>query len=27
LAGGGPTLVVSGVEDAVLKIKEWTEKN
>jgi 2-haloacid dehalogenase len=27
LASGGPTLVVSGVEDAVRKIKNWTEKN
>ncbi|CZR57498.1 related to 2-haloalkanoic acid dehalogenase [Phialocephala subalpina] len=26
LASGGPTLVVSGVEDAVRKIKNWTEK-
>lgn len=27
LASGGPTLVVSGVEDAVRKIKEWTKEN
>lgn len=28
LAGGvGPTLVVGGVEDAVVKIKEWAEKH
>lgn len=27
LASGGPTVVCGGVEDAVVKIKEWVEKN
>jgi len=27
LTSGGPTLVVSGVDDAVKQIKDWTKKN